>query len=225
MEHAEAARLGAVERYLLQDLDEALRLQFEEHLFDCEECAADVRVTATFLDNARAELGPPRKARAPLPSRRPWSLLFWPVPAAAMVSVAALTGLLTYQTARRPAADAPSGSIRSAPSHFLSVSRSGPPTVSACPEEREVVLTLSQTSTEAFPYFRCELQDSSGRTLLSGTVPAALPGEELRVLLPVRSLEPGSFTLVLHGMKARDDAQPREAARYPFLFTHPGGCP
>jgi hypothetical protein len=88
-----------------------------------------------------------------------------------------------------------------------------------------VVLTLSQTSTEAFPYFRCDLQASSGRTVLSGTVPGPPPGDELRVLLPVRSLDPGPFTLVLHGMKARDDAQPREAARYPFLFTHPGGCP
>ena len=43
MDHQEAVRQKATERYLLDELDPELRDQFEEHLFDCQDCALDVR--------------------------------------------------------------------------------------------------------------------------------------------------------------------------------------
>lgn len=49
MSHDEAVRSFAVEKYLLEELSVKSRDEFEEHLFDCQECALDLRVGATFL--------------------------------------------------------------------------------------------------------------------------------------------------------------------------------
>jgi anti-sigma factor RsiW len=54
MDHNEALRLRAVEKYVLGELPPSLRDQFEEHFFECQECALDVKTTAGFVDNARA---------------------------------------------------------------------------------------------------------------------------------------------------------------------------
>ena len=49
MSHEEALRLLAPERYLLCEFDDNLREAFEDHFFDCPDCAADLRAGITFL--------------------------------------------------------------------------------------------------------------------------------------------------------------------------------
>lgn len=49
MGHDEAIQMLAAERYLLDELDHKLREEFEEHLFDCRECALDLRAGVIFL--------------------------------------------------------------------------------------------------------------------------------------------------------------------------------
>ena len=73
MNHDDAVRLTAVEAYLLGELSPADRDEFEEHFFDCSDCANELRVTATFLEEAKAELANPVKpaAAAPTPSSAP----------------------------------------------------------------------------------------------------------------------------------------------------------
>ena len=56
MNHDDALRLSAAERFLLGDLDEDLREQFEAHFFECAECATDVRAGAAMLDQMKVEL-------------------------------------------------------------------------------------------------------------------------------------------------------------------------
>src|SRR6185312_11725212 len=56
MDHAEANKIQAVERYLLGDLQSSEREEFEEHFFSCPECAEEVMTGATFVDNTRAVL-------------------------------------------------------------------------------------------------------------------------------------------------------------------------
>ena len=50
MNHNEAVREQAVERYLLGELPEDARARFEEHFFDCALCAADLKDGAVFVD-------------------------------------------------------------------------------------------------------------------------------------------------------------------------------
>jgi len=56
MNHQEALRRSAVEKYLLNEMPQPERDEFEEHFFGCQECAADLRATAAFLDGAKKEL-------------------------------------------------------------------------------------------------------------------------------------------------------------------------
>ena len=53
MDHLEAVRLRAAERYVLKQLTTAEAEAFEEHFFSCPECAEEVRWIAMFEDNAR----------------------------------------------------------------------------------------------------------------------------------------------------------------------------
>src|ERR1700751_56088 len=59
MDHKEAVRQNATERYLLDELDPELRDQFEEHLFDCQDCALDVRAGAMFVEQSKVILAEP----------------------------------------------------------------------------------------------------------------------------------------------------------------------
>ena len=65
MNHQEALREMAVERYLLGELNGESLHSFEEHLFECPECTMDVKSGAIFIDGARTELSVPRKITAP----------------------------------------------------------------------------------------------------------------------------------------------------------------
>ena len=68
MDHSEALQQMAAERYLLDELTPDAREAFEEHLFDCPECALDLRAGAAFVEEAKAQL--PKLAGAlPAPSR------------------------------------------------------------------------------------------------------------------------------------------------------------
>jgi hypothetical protein len=58
MDHEEAVRLQAAAKYVLGELTHAERDSFEEHYFDCGECALDVRAAASFVDNTRNMLSP-----------------------------------------------------------------------------------------------------------------------------------------------------------------------
>jgi hypothetical protein len=63
MNHKDANEEMAVERYLLGELTGVSRDRFEEHLFDCAECTADLKQGVVFLEGSRAELKSPAAAR------------------------------------------------------------------------------------------------------------------------------------------------------------------
>jgi len=95
MEHSEAARIMATEKYLLDELAPDIREQFEEHLFDCNECALDVRAATMFLEHSKIVLAEP----VPTPARtdlRPGWFAWWR-PAFAVPALAALLLVIGYQ--------------------------------------------------------------------------------------------------------------------------------
>jgi anti-sigma factor RsiW len=95
MDHGEAIRLGATEKYVLGELPQSLRDDFEEHYFECQECALDLKAAEAFVDNAREVLregvakavatvpdlfavgfpGSGRRSQSPLSRDSCWSLL------------------------------------------------------------------------------------------------------------------------------------------------------
>ena len=100
MDHDEALRLQAAVKYVLGELPEVERDSFEEHYFDCGECALDVRAAAAFADNARNVLcHEAREAalHAAAPGSRRW--LAWFKPIVAVPAFAALVLIIAYQNA------------------------------------------------------------------------------------------------------------------------------
>ena len=56
MNHSEAVEQMTSERYLLNELTPDARDAFEEHAFDCPECALDLRAGALFVHEAKVQL-------------------------------------------------------------------------------------------------------------------------------------------------------------------------
>src|SRR5208282_6788733 len=53
MDHNEAVRLQAAEKYLLGDLPKEQHAAYEEHYFDCPTCAEELKATVAFMESAR----------------------------------------------------------------------------------------------------------------------------------------------------------------------------
>lgn len=84
MTHQESVATLASERYLLEEMTELERHAFEEHFFDCADCAEDVRAGAYLREGARSGLVaanasssvvafPSRPASRRLPTFIPWA--------------------------------------------------------------------------------------------------------------------------------------------------------
>jgi hypothetical protein len=54
VDHDEAVRTLATEKYLLGEMYPDSREEFELHLFDCEQCSFDLWAAVTFLAHAKA---------------------------------------------------------------------------------------------------------------------------------------------------------------------------
>lgn len=97
MEHQDAIRLMAVEKYLLQELPPELRDDFEAHYFGCQECADDLRATAAFLDAAKKQLRATSVAKqASAKVKKHGFSLFWR-PAFVVPALAASLFVIAYQ--------------------------------------------------------------------------------------------------------------------------------
>jgi anti-sigma factor RsiW len=56
VDHQSAVERNLTQRYVLGELDAAEAAEFEEHFFECSECAEDVRRTSEFAANLKALL-------------------------------------------------------------------------------------------------------------------------------------------------------------------------
>src|SRR5271167_1626321 len=53
MDHNEAVRLQAAEKYLLGELPKEQHAAFEEHYFECSACAEEMKTTVAFMESSR----------------------------------------------------------------------------------------------------------------------------------------------------------------------------
>src|SRR5258708_28072219 len=100
MEHSEAIRVQAVEKYLLGELRGETRDQFEDHYFSCAECADEIRAGATFLEAAKKTLASGILAEGQIASPNkpfaPW-LTGWLRPQFLAPTLAGLLLFVVYQ--------------------------------------------------------------------------------------------------------------------------------
>ena len=210
MDHNQAIQLQAAVKYVLGELSQVQRDEYEAHYFDCAECAVDIKALATFADTAREVLRQEKVnqlTKESVPARGGW--LRWLQPVVAVPAFAALLLIIAYQnTVTIPQARNTSSRAEVYGRSFLlqpsDTRRGNEAAVNETPLEvrpnEGFLLQLDFIPTSSFPAYLCQLQDASGRVLQQLTVPAEKAKQELH--LPVQAgllSRPGQYRLVFLG--------------------------
>jgi hypothetical protein len=205
MDHDEAVRLKATERYLLEELNTSQREEFEEHLFNCQECAVDVRAGAMFVEQTKAVLAEtPVAALKPEPSRSSANWLSWFRPALAVPVIAVLLAIIGYQNfIQIPYREQAANQMEALPHAFINISTRGGSTrqLTSHPGE-DVVLVVAVPPDLSYSSYILELYNQAGKLQWTLTIPAASPDDFRTLKIPGAGLEQGTYKLVTSGITA-----------------------
>jgi len=203
MTHSEAVQQMAAEQYLLNELAPEVRDAFEDHVFECQECALDLRMGAAFVDEAKVQLRWLGKAaERPAKARKPqW--FSWFGPAFAVPSFALLLILVGYQNlatipALRRAAAEP------AVLPWVSI-HTDTRAVAAIPvtadRQRGVALLVDLPQQPSFSTYVFELYDAQGQKVWksAGSAQEVSGNGALTVFIPAQGLKEGSYSLAVSG--------------------------
>jgi len=209
MKHSEAVETMAAERYLLDELKPEARDSFEEHVFECPECAFDLRTGAAFIAGTRdtlpglgltepteiaksASCGSRLRESPATPLPRLWA---WAAPA-----LAASLAILAYQNfetipSLRSAAAVP----RLLPITEIHTGVRGSEHTSVLADrQRGAVLLITLPETADAATFTIELSDAQGQAVWSQKIPSTTGSagdETLSLVLPPSALRQASYTL------------------------------
>jgi hypothetical protein len=234
MDHSQAVEQMAAERYLLNELTPEAREAFEEHTFDCPDCALDLRAAAAFVNEAKAQL-PTLMAPLPAPSsagavkpkvkRDRWFL--WR-PVFAVPAFAALLLAFGYQNlvtlpALRTEANQPR-LLAWTPLH--GATRGGAGATITADREHGVALPIDltpQPGNPSYGTYSFDLLDSQGKTVWNGAITAPTAGESggQRVLLaiPAAMLHNGAYTVAVSGAGPNGERTPIDKYTFDLVFT------
>ena len=202
MDHAEATASQATERYLLDDLSAAEADAFEEHYFDCAECADDLRLGVQVMNGGRSLA---REARAPseapvanapvvsLAEHRARRASWIPAVAAAALVLAVTAPVILKQ---QRDARAPVFEVASQES-FLNVESRGANDVRTIDGSRPNVLWVDVPSEPVYPRYEARIQQPDGAVLARPFTPDP---EGKPTALTVRGLAAGPHELVIVGI-------------------------
>ena len=229
MDHSEATHSMASERYLLDELPRDEMEAFEEHLFECQECAVDVRAGLLLLQRGKVELATPvaPAVRTPEESRKASGWFSWlrpgfVIPAMAiLLLVVGYQNLFTYPSLRNELVENKTPSILPAAALVSSVSRGSSSSSLAVQAGQPFLLPLDIQSQSSFQNYRIEFHNPSGG--VEWSLPVS--GEAVKNTLPIKSPgieKPGRYELVVMGLNAQGE-KPKEVGRYPVELQFPGG--
>jgi hypothetical protein len=229
MDHHEATRTRAVERYLLGEMTAQERGDFEQHYFGCPDCAADLRITTEFLDAARRELkrdleaGDLTGGTGPPQGRKSFSMLYW---RGALAGCAiALLGVVGYQNAvvyprlkgeiaqlNRPSILSPlflvGGNTRGGNTPTVALSKAQP-----------VLMSVDIPTGEQYSKYACDLVGPSGTIIWSLPVTADQAKDTVPIVVPADGLSHGDYTLIVRGYAKEAGNAPADLAQYRFAVN------
>ena len=207
MDHNEAIQLQAAVKYVLGELSPVQRDDYEEHYFDCAECAIDIKALATFADTTREVLRQEKEnqlAKDLVPARGRW--LRWLQPVVAVPAFATLLLIVAYQNAftiphaRQDASSAAAQLFVTSRAPKMAVTR-GSEDIAKYPvrQGQSLPLKFDFTPKKSFDAYVCQLLDESGRSVLQVRVPGSFTNKELNLVVPANGVKPGKYTLVFTG--------------------------
>jgi hypothetical protein len=207
MDHTAVVRQKMTERYLLDELDSKLRDEFEEHYFECQECARDISAGAQFVAQAKTvlvERSEPVAVRE-TPRPRPVAGWFaWLRPAFAAPALALLLAVVGYQNlVTYPRVQSELKRPRVLPAVSVNVGTwgaGGPSTM--VPEGKGLLLFVRIPPDGAYARYSADLYSPSGKLEGAFTIEPAAGQDQWPVTVPAIHREAGRYTLAVHGITA-----------------------
>ena len=182
MDHNEAVRLQAAEKYLLGELPKEQHAAFEEHYFDCSACAEEMKASAAFMESSRQvvreeapqTIDEKRLVRVS-PARGGW--FGWLRPAFAVPAFAALLLFIGYQNEvtipqLKGSSSSQSAEIIGSSFHLAGSVRGGDETgtkLQVRPGE-SFLLNFDFTPARTFSEYSWQLLDQAGKAVKHGTI-------------------------------------------------------
>ena len=221
MDHAEATRRFAAEQYLLGELSESEREEFEKHFFACPECAETVEASAALVANTRAVFREgARFPDAAVPGWKKWLGLEWGLaPAAALAGCLVMLVVVGYQNmvqipALRQRTE--SGALAMAPAIPIRAARA-PRALAFSRRKGMLTLTVAHEWEEAYAGYAAEIERAADLRVALKTEMAATPAD-LSVSVRPEGLEAGLYTLTIYGLR-EGSTERTVVARVPFTLT------
>jgi hypothetical protein len=226
MDHDMVVRHKMTERYLLDELDPAARDEFEEHFFDCKECALDVHAGALFVEQSKvvlAEQTEPVAARLPAttpgPAKPRW--LTWFRPAVVVPVMVLLLIVIGYQNlVIYPQMQQALNRPQVLPWASVNVGTYGSEGPVITTRRGEGFLLFVRIPPESgYSHYTAELYNPGGKLEWSLTIPVP-SGKEISaqdqwpVQVPGAKREPGSYTLAVRGITTAGES--KEVGRASF---------
>ena len=209
MDHDVVVREKMTERYLLNELDPGIRDQFEEHFFDCPDCAQDIRAGAELVAHSKTVLAETSEDAfiRPVPARSKPGWLDWLRPSLAAPVMAALLLVIVYQSlvvyprlqsALRQPEVLPWAQVN------VGMYGDGGPTITV-PAAESFLLFVRIPSDGSFVRYTADLYNHDGKLEWSLTIPAASQQDQWPVRIPAANRPSGSYTLDVSGVTAAGD--------------------
>ncbi len=215
MDHSEALRLQAAEKYVLGELSPALRDEYEEHYFDCQECAADLKAAVAFVDAGRATFRSRRHESFEPQGDSVFSSWFrWLRPSVMVPAMAVLVGVIGYQSfvtiphLQRATVTPTTGSAS-----FISLiganSRGEAAKSFAIQQNQPVILEVDIPPSQEFSSYLCQIRVSAGDAKRS-----------VHLIVPGGALRARAYTLRVLGQKdaGSEASSLPEVARLQFVI-------
>jgi hypothetical protein len=213
MDHAEATRRFSAEQYLLGEMSEAERDEFEQHFFECTECTEALESGAYLVANTKAVFR--EQPRAVVLEKKKWfSWGNWGfAPAAALAGWAVAAVLAGVQFLHGPAesaqfAMAPAVSVRSVRSgEGLTFSkRSG-----------MIALTVANEWEDTYSRYQGTIERTDDHNVVTqGEIPATK--SDITISVRPERFPTGSYLLTIYGLRD-GSAEKAAVARIPFTLT------
>ncbi len=217
MDHNEAIQLQAAVKYVLGELSAVQREEYEEHYFDCAECAIDLKAAAAFVDTTREVLRQEKAssfAKDPVPARGGWFSWLRPIVAvpafAALLLVVAYQNIFTIPRAKEAATQRAAQLFTSSFSLQMANTRGGNEVKVQIHPAESFALDFDFTPSRTFESYVCQIQDESGRSVLQVSIPGSSANKEAHLVVPGGLVRPGKYTLVFTGAPGLQGQPPRD---------------
>ncbi|HTP67646.1 MAG TPA: zf-HC2 domain-containing protein [Dongiaceae bacterium] len=229
MDHSDVVRLQAVEKYVLGELPADTRDEFEEHYFDCSECATDVRALTTFMATSREILAEGVRSKTVETARsvepaagRGWLAWFRPVIAvpamAALALVIVFQNFVTIPDLKRGSEVGSAAQAFESSFHLQGATRGDRASKVAVAPRESFALDFDFTPAVTYQSYTGKLVDGTGTALMSFPVGGEMANKEIHLVVAGGKVQPGKYELVFLGENGSDkNPVPREVQRIPFI--------